>query len=292
MHVTEGRGDGLEVGELLHHLLDHPLELLALDARDIITHALDLEAERGSEVLFVSEHDVDVLRDLAVDLPAFLSAAAVLPERGPVVEVIADHRTVLVGRLHGVDEHIGGGIGEGRVDSASVEPAHPLLAEETVPVDVTALEPARGGVRPIGDAQSTAYAEAALGEIETHPAVGADAVEGHPFDVRRIDAALENEVLEEQTDIVLGDGGNDRGIEPEALPQCPDDVVLTAALPHTELPRSLYPLVAGVEPEHDLSERNRVPSARGLRSDLQFSHEYCSSMVMVWTDPPGGSTLA
>ena len=71
---------------------------------------------------------------------------------------------------------LGSGVGERAEDSAGVEPARAVLAEDFVPVDVAGLELRDGGVAAIVGAQCGAHAEAAFGEVQAVACRAADAV--------------------------------------------------------------------------------------------------------------------
>ena len=78
--AAQGGGGDLEVGKLLHCGLDPAFEGLGFDFRAVVVHALDLESERGGEVLFVADHDIDVFGDFAVHLAGLVEAADGFPE--------------------------------------------------------------------------------------------------------------------------------------------------------------------------------------------------------------------
>src|SRR6185436_18776062 len=142
-----------------------------------------------------------------------------------------------------------------------VQPAHAVLAEQLLPVDVAGLELAGRRVATVRAADGAAEAEAALREVESVAHRAPDAVVLDPLDVRLVDAALVDEVLDEPPHGVVGEGRDDRRLEPEAAPQTARDVVLAAALPGLERARRRDPPVARVEAEHDLAERDEVEAA-------------------------------
>ena len=123
------------------------------------------------------------------------------------------------------------------------------------------LHLAGGGEAAVGGAFRAADAEAALGEIEAVADVAADAVEGLPLDEAGIDAALQDEVLDQAADIVLGKSGDHRGALAEAAAEAAGDVVFAAAFPRRELARGADPAVAGIEAEHDFTQRDDVELA-------------------------------
>ena len=94
-----------------------------------MVNALHLKAERGGEVLLVTDHHVDVRSNRLVDLLRPRLAADGLPERGAVVQVIGDYGAVTVCRRDGLDHGGGRVIRERRIDATRVEPAHAELTE-------------------------------------------------------------------------------------------------------------------------------------------------------------------
>jgi hypothetical protein len=127
-------------------------------------------------------------------------------------------------------------------------------------------------ISPVGAADGSAHAEAAFSEVEPVADASPDAVVRHPEDVRLVDAALVEEVLDQTTDWVVDERGDDRRVEPEAAAQPARDVVLAPALPDAEAAGRGDSTVARVEPEHHLAEGNQVPAALRLRPDRERSH--------------------
>src|SRR5262249_21764853 len=156
----------LEVREILHSGLDHRLERVGLDRADVVIHALDLEAERGGEILLIADHDIDVLRYLAVDLLRLPPAAAGLPERPAVIHIVVADGAVLVRGVDGYDGEYGGRGRERGEDASGVKPAHAQLAKDVIPIDVTGFELRGRSVAAVRIADGPADAEAALGEVE------------------------------------------------------------------------------------------------------------------------------
>ena len=76
-----------------------------------------------------------------------------------------------------------------------------------------------------------------------------------------VHAALQDQVLEQPADLVVGERGDHRGAQAEAAPQAAGDVVLAAALPGPERAGGADPALARVEPQHDLAERDQVVAA-------------------------------
>ena len=113
----------------------------------------------------------------------------------------------------------------------------------------------------VGDADRAADAEAALGEVQAVADRAADAVVRHPADERGVDAALQDEVLDEPADLVVGERGDDGGAQAEAAAQAAGDVVLAAALPDLEGAGGADAALARVEAQHHLAEGHRVVAA-------------------------------
>ncbi len=149
-----------------------------------------------------------------------------------------------------------------------MEPARSELAEEVVEVDVAGLQLADGGVAAVGHADRPAHAEAALGEVESVAGRTAHTVGRDPHDVRRVEAAGEDEVLDEAADLVVHERGDDGAAQAEDPAQAAGDVVLAAALPGLERTCRADPALARVEPQHDLTERDGVVRALGSWTQL------------------------
>ena len=115
---------------------------------------------------------------------------------------------------------------ERRVNATSVEPLCPALAEDLFPVDIARLELACCGVAAVGAAHRTANTEAALGEVQ----FASDAVVVHPLDELGVDAALENEVLDQAVRLGCRQRGDDGGFEAKTAAGM-SDVVFRLRLP-------------------------------------------------------------
>src|SRR6185312_11423126 len=172
---------------------------------------LHFEAQAGGEIFLIADHDIDILRDVAVDLLRPFLAALALPQAGAVVEVIGNHGAVLARCFHRLDHRFGGVRGERREDAAGVEPAHAFLAEQLFPVHFAGPDLRGGAVAAIRAAQCSANAKALFGEVEADAGVAAQAVKVAPDDMRGVDAALADEILHQPAQIVPGQGGDDAG---------------------------------------------------------------------------------
>src|SRR4029079_8807805 len=140
------------------------------------------EAQAGGEVFLIADHDIDILRDVAVDLLRPLLAALALPQAGAVVEVIGIHGAILARRFHRLDHRFGGIGGERREDAAGMEPAHAFFAEQLFPVHFTEPQLRCDSVAAVRAAQSGANAETFFREIEADARVAAQTIEIAPDD--------------------------------------------------------------------------------------------------------------
>jgi hypothetical protein len=86
----------------------------------------------------------------------------------------------------------------------------------------------------------------------------AHAVKGNPLDEFGVHAALQQEIFQQATDLVVGEGRGHRGLQAESPAQAARDVVFAAALPDFEFARATDASFARVEPEHDFPQREHV----------------------------------
>ena len=171
--------------------------------------------------------------------------------------------------LDSFDDQERGGVAQGGENAAGVQPARAEFAEDAVPVEVARLELAGGGMAAVGNAHRAAHAEAALGEVQAVAHRAAHAVEGRPLDEFRVHAALQNKILQQPADFVVGKGGGDGGFQAKAAPQAARDVVFAAAFPDLEFARATDAAFAGVEAEHDFAEGEHVVFAGGRVTELE-----------------------
>ncbi len=113
----------------------------------------------------------------------------------------------------------------------------------------------------VGDPDGAAHAEPSLGEVEPVPHLPADTVVRGPGQVRTLDTALVDQVVDQAADRVVGKRRDDGRAEPEAALEAAGDVVLPAPFPGAERARRLDPLLPRVEPEHYLAERDEIEAA-------------------------------
>src|SRR5262249_20685688 len=211
--------------------LDHRLEPLDGQHAQAAVGALYVQAEADGEVLLIAEYDVHVPGQALVDLLRAARSTDGPPQAGPVVQVIGDNRPVPPGGGHRGRDHLGGGLGQPGVDAPGVEPAHAEGAEQVVPVHGAGGQLAGSGVAAVRDPACAAHSEAPLGEVETVADGAADTVIGHELHQRGIHPSLQDEVLDEPADVVVGQCCDDGGPQAEAAPQPAGDVVLPTSLP-------------------------------------------------------------
>lgn len=160
-------------------------------------------------------------------------------------------------RGHGLVRDIQCGVRQAGEDAAGVEPAHPG-GEHGVPVDVPFAQLGDGGVGAVADTEGAADAVAAFDEVEAVAGAAADPVVRCPADQRGVDAALEDQVLDEPAHGVVGEGGHDGCAQAEAAAQASYDVVLAAALPDLEGAGGSDPSLARIEAQHHLAQGHHV----------------------------------
>lgn len=81
----------------------------------------------------------------------------------------------------------------------------------------------------IGTTLCSAYAESALGEVQCISGTSANTVEGKPFDVLSIHAALQQQIFKQPPDFVVHYRGRDCRAHPETPPKASRDIVFATA---------------------------------------------------------------
>jgi hypothetical protein len=137
---------------------------------------------------------------------------------------------------------------------------------------MTGILGARGGEPAIGNAHGAANAKAAFGKIQAVANGAANAIERNPFDEFRGDAALQNKILEQTSNVIVGKGGGDGGAQSETAAQSARDIIFPAAFPNFEFARGADTAFAGVEAKHDFAEGKKIVFAGGLWFQLQGCH--------------------
>src|SRR4030095_5737205 len=154
---------------------------------------------------------------------------------------------MLLRDLHGLARDERRGFGQRAADAAAMKPARALLAEDLLPIDVARPELRHGGVAAVRASDRRARAEAPLSEVQPVAHVPSNAVIWRPPHVRLIDAALIDQVLNQTTHRIVGEGGHDRGLQSEAALHASGGVVFAAAFPGLNWPRRVNSPVARVE---------------------------------------------
>ena len=137
----------------------------------------------------------------------------------------------------------------------------PSLAENVVPIKIPGLELARRRMTAVGDPNRAAHPETAFGEIQSVARHPADAVKRRPFYEFGGHAALQNKVLDQPSDIVVGKRGAHGGFQAKAPAQAAGNIIFAATLPNLEFAGAPDAAFAGIKPEHDFAERDQVVPA-------------------------------
>jgi hypothetical protein len=153
-----------------------------------------------------------------------------------------------------------------------MEPARALPAEDRLPVDVTGLELGHRGVAAVGAAEGGANPEATLREVEAVPREAPDPVVLDPEEVRLVDPALVDQVLDQPPDRVVDERRDHRRVQAEAALEPARHIVFAAALPDLERTRGVDAAGAGIQAEHDLAQADQVVAAAGTRLGIEARH--------------------
>src|SRR5262245_14514449 len=119
-----------------------------------------------------------------------------------------------------------------------------------LPIDISRFQLRYGGVTPVRTTQWSPHAEAPLREIQPVPNRAANSIELHPSNQRAIHAAVADHPLDQPSDRVLGERGDDCGIQSETAREAPRYVVFSAAFPRAELPSRMDAVLAWIETQH------------------------------------------
>ena len=167
-----------------------------------------------------------------------------------------------------------------------MKPAHAFAPEKSVPIDFAHLELRNRGQPPVRARARAAAAVAALDEIESVAHLPADAVKGHPLDVRYIHAALQHKIFDEPANRVVGKSGDGGSLQSKTAPKATHDIILAPAFPDLEFAGGVDASVARIEPEHDFAERGGVPPARAGWLDDQFFVFHTLEYPKKWRHEP------
>src|ERR1035437_4722050 len=99
--------------------------------------------------------------------------------------------------------------------------------------------------------------------------------------MRAVDPARHQEILDEVSDGVVHERGNDRRSQAEATTQASGDVVLAAALVCPERASAADAALAGVEPKHHLAEGDAVPARLGSGRDFEEAHRASPGLALM-----------
>src|ERR1700722_13160741 len=148
-----------------------------------------------------------------------------------------------------------------------MKPARAAFAEDRLPIDLTGFERRHRGVAAIRTTKRRAQAEATLGEVQSVPNGPANSVVVHPSNQGGVDAALVNQVLDEQTNRVLRKRSDDRSFESETSFQTARHVVLATTFADFEMSGGPNAIVAWIKAQHYFAQAYKVPTARILLLD-------------------------
>jgi hypothetical protein len=108
-------------------------------------------------------------------------------------------------------------------------------------------------VAAIRASNCTADAEASLRKVETVAGGPTDPIVSGPPQKRGIDPALENEILYEATDFVIGKGTEKSGSKSKAAAESSRHIVFAASFPSTKGADGADPALARIQAEHDFT---------------------------------------
>src|SRR5689334_1966692 len=111
--------------------------------------SFDFEAERRSEILFITDHHIDERREFAIDGDCPRLATDRLPKRFAIVEIVRDDRAVLARDLHRFTRHGRRRLRERAKNPACMKPARTFGTEDRFPIDVARPQLRDGGVTTI-----------------------------------------------------------------------------------------------------------------------------------------------
>ena len=258
LYSAQGGSDHLKVGVRLGSGLNHLIIAVHIQALQVLVVTLNLQAKASGKVLFVADHHINILGDLLVHFLGLFLAADPLPQRGTVVQVIRHHGAVLLGSLHRLQHHGSGILRQSGVNTAGVHPAHAQGAKDIIPVHIAGLQLRNSGVATVRSAHSAANTVATLHKVQSVTHGAADTVKGNPSDQGSIYPALEDQVLQQVAHLVLSKGSDHAGAHTKATAQPAGYIILAAALPGAKGSGGLNPLLARVQAQHDLAQRNLV----------------------------------
>src|SRR6187402_1372038 len=195
----------------------------------------------------MSEEHVDVRSQFSIHLSSTGSTADSLPQRRPIITVVADHGSVTAGGLHRLLRNLRRRRAQRAKDSAGMKPAH-TLRKDTVPVHIARLHLRNRGMPAIHRTNRIAYTESTLHEINAVPRLSSNAVVLAPKHMVQIDASLEHQIFDQTAHRIIDQRGNHGGLHPKDTSQSAGHVILATSFPDAEVPRLHDALFAGVKP--------------------------------------------
>ena len=165
-----------------------------------------------------------------------------------------------------------------------MQPADSLLPEDLVPVKIPWLELAGRGVAAIRNPHGTPHPETSFREIEPHSGGSTNPVKRRPLNETGIDAALQDEILRQAPDIIVGECRAHRRAQAKTAAQPARHIVLPAALPDPELARAANPAFTRVQAQHDFAQGDQVILAFGGESPRRstFWRQAPSCSCRIW----------
>src|SRR5437588_8134125 len=171
----------------------------------MLVHARNLVAERGGEILLISQHDIHIGCDAAIDFLSLFLSSIRFPQGCTIVQVVGNNSAVSLCSLHGFQSDIGSCGGKGTEYPAGVEPARTRLSKNCIPIDVAGLEPGNRGVSAIIGSDGGPHSEPTLSKIETVSRRVTNSVVLDPAHQRLIDSSLVDEILKQSPHGVISE---------------------------------------------------------------------------------------
>ncbi len=69
-------------------LFDHATKVFDVEFRMMFIQTFDFKTQRGSEVFFIADHNIDQRRQFAINFARAGLATNDLPERGSIIQVV------------------------------------------------------------------------------------------------------------------------------------------------------------------------------------------------------------
>ena len=76
---------------------------------------------------------------------------------------------MFLGGLNGLGGDLGGGFGQGGVNTTGVKPANSLISEQVIPIDVARFQLGCGGQSSVRHTDGTADSKSPFGEVKSVP---------------------------------------------------------------------------------------------------------------------------